>query len=91
MVSLTVVPGTALGPAVLGANERDLLETCGSPSTRRPNGQGRGLTLYWERPSLRLDLDDGDVEFCEVTFADGEPRVMGANWRTVAVAAPGFW
>ena len=151
MVSLTVVPGQALGPVVLGAGEGDLLDALGSPSTRRPNAQGRGLTLSWDRPALRVDLDDdGNVEFCEATYTDGEPRAMlgdtdlfgspasdvaeslissqhgffeeaghtftcptglslwravlpdgdveadtddrdGEYWRTVAVAAPGYW
>ena len=151
MVSLTVLPGQALGPAVLGAGEGDLLDALGPPSTRRSRDQGRGLTLYWDRPALQVDLDgDGNVEFCEATYADGEPRVMlgdtdllgspasevaeilmssqhgsfaedgyaftcptglslwravvpdgdadadtddrdGNYWRTVAVAAPGYW
>ena len=77
MVSLTVLPGQALGPAVLGATEGDLLDALGPPSTRRPNAQGRGLTLSWDRPALRVDLgDDGNVEFCEATYSDGEPQVM---------------
>lgn len=151
MVSLIVVPGQALGPVVLGARGRDLLEALGPPNTRRPEGQGHGLTLHWERPALRVDVDDQqNVEFCEVTFADGEPQAMlgdmdlfgrpasevaeilkasqhgyfeedgysftcptglslwravlphddgdadtddrdGAFWRTVAIAAPGYW
>ena len=77
MVSLIVVPGQALGPALLGACEGDLLDALGPPNTRRPRGQARGLTLYWDRPALRVDVDDeGTVEFCEVTYADGEPRAM---------------
>ena len=78
MVSLTIVPGQALVPVVLGAGEEDLLDALGSPSTRRPNGQGRGLTLSWDRPALRVDLDDdGKVEFCEATYTD---------WRTAGDA-----
>jgi hypothetical protein len=151
VVGLIVVPGQALGPVLLGAREGDLLDALGPPNTRRPKGQGRGLTLYWDRPALRVDLDDqGNVEFCEATYADGEPQAMlgdtdlfgspasevaevlkasqhgyfeedgyaftcptglalwravlphgdadadtddrdGDYWRTVAVAAPGYW
>ena len=106
--------------------------------------------MWWASPSLRVDLDaHGLVEFCEVTFDDGEPHVSldgldllglpadevaallaaslggdyeesgctfrcpsglalwratlpeaghanpddreGRYWRTVAVAAPGYW
>jgi hypothetical protein len=150
VVDLAVVPGPALGPIVLGMSESDVIEGRGQPRARRQAGSGEGTSMWWASPSLRVDLDaDGLVEFCEVTFDDGEPHVSldgvdllalpadevaahlsaslggdfeesgysftcpsgltlwratlpedgdanpndrgGRYWRTVAVAAPGYW
>jgi hypothetical protein len=74
---MDVVPGEALGPVRLGASEGDLVDALGDPSLRRSGDHGRTVSLFWDRPALRVDLDDpGDVVFCEVTYGDGGPQVM---------------
>ena len=150
MIHLAVVPGQVLGPVVLGASESAVIQELGEPRARRQADRGEGVSLWWASPSLRVDLDaNGLVEFCEVTYNDGEPHVSlegvdllglpadevaahlsasmggdydesgysftcpsglalwraalpedgdanpndrgGRYWRTVAVAAPGYW
>jgi len=76
VVDLAVVPGKTLGPVVLGMSESALIQRLGEPRARRQSDGGGGVSLWWADPSLRVDLDaDGWVEFCEVTFNDGEPHV----------------
>lgn len=150
MVDLPVMPGHSLGSVVLGMSEGAVIEQLGEPRARRPADSGEGISMWWADPSLRVDLDSkGRVEFCEVTFVDGEPRTTldgvdllalpadevaallaaswggayeeggysftcppglalwratlpgdgetdpddrgGRHWRTLAVAAPGYW
>ncbi len=150
MVDLPVVPGQSLGSVVLGTSERVVIEQLGEPRERRQAANGEGISMWWASPSLRVDLDaDGRVEFCEVTFVDGEPQATldgvdllalpadevaalvaaslgggyeengysftcpsglalwrvalpgdgeadpddrgGRHWRTLAIAAPGYW
>ena len=150
MAALDVVPGLALGPAVIGADEGAIVQALGTPRVRRSADNGSGRSLWWQEPSVRVDIDEqGLAVLCEATFVDGDPQAVfdgidllgvpasevaellastlggyyeegghtftcpsglslwrdslpnegpanpddrgGDYWRTVAVAAPGYW